>query len=109
MDFNPSLACQVVVTTDLNKGTGTKKILPGSIWEHTVGVCSTVEVADQATLSTDPRFLTLLRSNLKTPIKKLIEAMPFRCNVNEVTRARQEYIKREVRDVYTYIKYLTHT
>ena len=94
--FKPSMACQVVVTLDLNKKSKFKKILPGSVWEHTVGVCSAVERASQSTLASNSTFKSLMRSNLKTPIKELIKQMPFHCDVNKVTRARQEFIRKQV-------------
>ena len=94
--FNPAMACKVCVKLGMNDRTKEKKILPGAIWEHTIGVCSTVEGACQSSIANNEIFKSLLRANMRTPIKKLIQQIPFRCNVNEVTRARQSFIRREV-------------
>ena len=96
MPFHPSQACKVVIPLDLNRKTGEKRILPGSIWEHTQGVCSTVESAPQVAIKSDATFQALLRAHMNTPIKELMEQIPFPCNVNEVTRARQHFKKQEV-------------
>ena len=94
--FDKTMACQVCVHLSLNNRTKEMKILPGTVWDHTVGVCSTVEKACQSTLDSNKTFASLLRANVNTPIKKLMEQLPVRCGLNEVTRARQKFIKREV-------------
>ena len=107
--FHPSMACQVVVTLDLNKKFKFKKILPGSIWEHTAGVCCAVENATSSTLARNPVFKSLMRANLKTPIKELMKQMTVHCDVNQITRARQEFIRKEVGVSYSHVIILDNT
>lgn len=95
-DFDPSKACKVIVQVGSVRATGERVIKPGSVWEHTAGVCSAKANTNKNVISLSEEFQTLLRANLFTPIEELMKQIPYQASKSQVTRARQQIHRKEV-------------